>query len=450
MTKKEFIDLLFEKGRLAGIEDMEVFVQRNSELELMVFKGEIDKFSKAEEEGLSFRGIYRGKMGYSYTEKIDETSLNILIEELISNAKVIDSEDIEEMFEGSESYREVNVYDESFQNISTEEKISFIKALEKEAFNSDPRVTAVDYCLFGENTINSIMKNTKGLDIEDKANVAYGYISAIVKEGEDVKNGARYVVSNNFADFNPKKLANEAVKEAVSMLGAKSVKSDNYPIILRNNAAASLLEAFAPIFSAEQVQKNLSLLKDKLNETIANDNITLIDDPFMKKGVASKSFDGEGVATKYKRIIENGVLNTYLHNMKTAKKDGVESTGNAYKASYKSSIEIAPTNMYIEEGDTSLEELISTTNNGILIIELQGLHSGLDIISGDFSLSAYGYLIKNGEINRPVNQITVAGNYYDMLKNIEEVGSDIKFNLPGYGYIGSPSLKIKELSVSGE
>lgn len=191
-------------------------------------------------------------------------------------------------------------------------------------------------------------------------------------------------------------------------------------------------------------------MKGKLNEKIASSVFTLVDDPYMEGGLASRSFDGEGVACKYKKVVDKGVLKTYLHNLKTAKKDGVETTGNAGKGSYKSSIGISPSNFYVEKGERDLNQMMADIDKGILITELQGLHSGLNSISGDFSLAALGFLIEGGKISRPVDQITVAGNYFEMLKDIEETGSDLKFGLPGGAYIGSPSLRIKKLSIAGE
>lgn len=451
MNKRQLIDKLFNEGKKAGLKDMEVYIQGGKRFDIRVFEGEIDNYNISKEEGLSFRGIYHGKMGYSYTERIDESSIKMLVQEAIQNAKVIDSEDEEKIFEGSEEYKEVNSYNEELDKTDAKEKIDFIKRLEKEAFNIDKRVKSVSHCIFGEECINTLMVNTKGLDLENESNITYTYINVMVKEGNDVKTGGKYTITNDFSKFDYKALAEEAVNEAISMLGADTTKSDNYKVILRNDVAANILEAFVPIFCAENVQKGLSRLKGKLNSKIANEIITVIDDPFMEGGIASCSFDGEGVATKYKRVIENGVLTTFLHNTKTAKKDGVESTGNAYKASYKSPISISPTNMYIEKGDVNLEDMIKAMDNGLLIINVEGLHSGLNTVSGDFSLSAYGYEIEGGKIKRPVNQITIAGNFYEMLNNIIMVGDDLKFALPGgLGYIGSPSLLIKELSVSGE
>jgi PmbA protein len=447
---KALIDKIFQKGRESGLNDMEVYYSAGSSLTLKVFQTELDTYNLSESEGLSLRGVYKGKMGYSYTERVDEASIEQLVRDVVENATIIDSEDEEDIFEGSKEYKKVDSFNLGLSKISEEEKIKFVKKLEEEAFKLDKRIASVQACVFGDGYGETIMSNTKGLFLEDKSNIAYTYISVVAKEGEDIKTGLAYRTGNDFNKFIAEEIAKEAVDEALALLGASSVKSGDYKVIIKNSAAADLLEAFTGIFSAEAVQKNLSLLKGKLNEKIASDKFTLIDDPYMEGGLASKSFDGEGVACKYKKVIDKGVLKTYFHNLKTAKKDGVETTGNASKGSYKSSIGISPSNFYVEKGERDLNEMIADLDKGILITELQGLHSGLNSISGDFSLAALGYLIEGGKISRPVEQITVAGNYFEMLKNIEETGSDLKFGLPGGAYIGSPSLKIKKLSIAGE
>ncbi|SKC91132.1 TldD/PmbA family protein [Maledivibacter halophilus] len=451
MDKDKFIKTIFDKGKKQGIDDMEIYIQRRKNLNIKVFKSEIDKYSISDENGLSFRGVYKGKMGYSYTEKLDESSIDIIIKEAIDNAKIIDSDDEEFIFEGSKEYKKINSFNDELESIPNEEKVKFTKSMEAAALREDERVTAVNYCMFGEEMIESTLINTKGLNLENKSNIAYAYISVMVKEDDDVKTGTKYIISNDYNKFDSKALALEAVQKGISMLGAKSIKSDNYSVIIKNDTAASLIEAYTPVFSAENVQKGLSMLKGKVDKSIASSIITLIDNPFMNGGISTKAFDGEGVATKKKNIIENGILKTYLHNLKTARKDGAKSTGNGYKASYKSVVSIAPTNMYIENCNITYEKMIEGIEKGIIINSLQGLHAGVNTVSGEFSLSANGYLIENGKIIRPVNQITVAGNFYEMLKNVEAVGNDLEFTLPsGGGYIGSPSLKIKELSISGE
>ncbi len=447
---KPLIEKIFEKGRQQGLGDMEVYYSAGRSLSLKVFQKELDGYSLSESEGLSLRGVYKGKIGYSYTEKVDESSIDLLLKNVMENATIIDSDDEEFIFEGSKEYKKTDTFNPALESVEESEKIKFVKQLEEEAYKLDERIVSVETCVYGDGYGETIMSNTKGLYLHDKNNIDYTYIVVVAKDKDDIKTGMAYRTGNDFSELDPKEIAGEAVKEALSMLGAKSVKSGDYPVVVRNSAAADLLEAFAGIFSAESVQKNLSLLKGKLNQQIGSEKFTLIDDPFMERGLASKSFDGEGVACRYKKVIDKGVLKTYLHNLKTAKKDGIETTSNASKGSYKSSIGIAPSNFYVEKGEKSLDEIISEMDRGILITELQGLHSGLNSISGDFSLAALGYEIKGGKKSGPVEQITVAGNYFEMLKNIEEVGSDLKFGLPGDAYIGSPSLKIKKLAIAGE
>ena len=450
MEMKSLIDKIFAEGKKCGLGDMEVYYSAGRSLSLKVFQKELDGYSLSESEGLGLRGMYNGKMGYSYTEKVDESSIDLLVKNVLENATVIDSDDEELIYEGSKEYKKVDTFNPGLENVEETEKIKFVKQLEEEAFNIDKRITSVETCVYGDGYGETILSNTKGLYLHDKSNIAYTYAVVLAKDKDDIKTGIAYRTGNDFSKFNAKEIAEEAVHEALALLGAKSIKSGDYTVVIRNNAAADLLEAFTGIFSAESVQKNLSLLKGKLNEQIGSDKFTLVDDPFMEGGLASKSFDGEGVACKYKKVVEKGILKTYFHNLKTSKKDGIETTGNASKGSYKASVGIAPSNFYVEKGEKSLEEIVSSIETGILITELQGLHSGLNSVSGDFSLAALGFEIQGGKISRPVEQITVAGNYFELLKNIEETGSDLKFGLPGDAYIGSPSLKIRKLAVAGE
>ncbi|MEG0771569.1 MAG: TldD/PmbA family protein [Clostridia bacterium] len=445
MDKKVLIDKLFELGKQRGLEDMEVSYANGTSFSLRVFKNELDDYSLSESDVLSFRGLFNGKMGYSYTEKVYETSLELIVDGAIENAKIISSDDEVEIFAGSKQYKEVNSYNPKLNEVSELEKIEFAKKAEKTAYSLDKRVSTVQSSNYADESEESIICNTKGLSLHNKANIAFAYIGVVVKEGDDIKSKYAFRCGRDFSKFDAEKMAKEAVQEAVSMLGAKSIKSGSYPVIIRNETMGDLLQAFIGIFSAENVQKDLSLLKGKLNEQIASNKLTLVDDPFMEDGLASRSYDSEGAACTFKNVIENGVLKTYLYNLKTAKKAGVETTGNSVGGS-----RIAPSNFYIQKGDITLDEIISTINNGLLITNLDGLHAGLDAVSGDLSLSASGYQIENGKIKRPVEQITIAGNFFEMIKNIEEIGNDLKFGTPDASYIGCPSVKFKSLAVAGE
>lgn len=449
MDYKLLANKIFEKGK-EKLEELEVYIQSSKNIEIGIFGGEIDNYAISESGGLSLRGMVDGKMGYSYTEKIDESSIEMLVNEAFENGKYIDSIDKEIIFSGSEKYEKINTYSDSLEKVSMEDKINFLKALEKEALGLDTRVDNVQMCIYQEISAEKYLINTKGVDLADKMNGAFVYIYVIVKDGEEVKNGLSFRCFNDFSKFDYKEMAKEAVDEAISMLGAKSIKSDSYPVVIRNNVFASIIDAFSPVLSADNVQKGLSLLKDKIGTTVGSELLTIVDDPFLEGGFASKSFDDEGTATKVRKIIDKGMLNTYLHNWKTAEKDKVESTGHGSRSSYKGSLSISPSNLYIKKGNSTFDDLVESIEKGLLIIDVAGLHSGLNAVSGDFSLSAYGYEIEEGKIKRPVDLITIAGNLYELLNNIEAIGDDLKFGLPGNGYIGSPSVKIKSLSVAGE
>ena len=218
---------------------------------------------------------------------------------------------------------------------------------------------------------------------------------------------------------------------------------------------ATLLMTYASVFSAEAAQKGMSLLNGKEGEKIAADFITIVDDPSYHNSVMKRSFDGEGVATYAKNVVEDGVLTTLLHNLKTAANAGVKSTGNAGRPSYASVIGVSPFTFYIrpdgEVGEKTAgkvpEDLLRKADNGIYVTELTGLHAGASAVTGDFSLSARGFLIAEGAKAAPVKNFTVSGNFFDLLKSVEVLGKDLDFVR---GTFGSPSMLIRNLAIAGE
>ena len=181
---------------------------------------------------------------------------------------------------------------------------------------------------------------------------------------------------------------------------------------------------------------------DKFRNTI----VTLVDDPLLEGGMGSRPFDDEGVPSATHTVVEDGVFRTFLHNLKTARKDGVATTGNARKVGYASAVHVTPTNFYLKPGKRTLDDMLRGIGEGLVITEVSGLHAGANPISGDFSLLAKGYTFREGRREKPVEQITVAGNFYELLEAVRELASDLTFPMGG---IGCPSVDVGELSVSG-
>ena len=450
MNFTEFKEKLFDAARKKGFTDFEIFYTSGENFGVTVYRGEIDNYSVNATRGLGFRGIFEGKMGYSYTEILDDEAVDLLVENAKVNATIIDDEDKEEIFAGSEKYSNINCYNEELDDISADRKIELAMEMEKTALEEDKRVKDVRHCSVHSFAVNVSLVNSKGLELSHRTNAIYAMLSPVVEENGKTNTAMEFIATRNLRDFNVHNLAKEAVRKSLSFIGAKPVRTGKYMVILNNETASDILETYSSIFSAERVQKGMSLLKDKTGKMVGSKALTITEYPLMENGMVSAPFDGEGVACYKKEVIKEGQLVTLLYNLKAAAKDGVKSTGNASRPSYASTIDIAPSNFYIKPGELELEALCQKMHNGLLITEVQGLHSGANTISGDFSLAAKGFEIVNGKISRPVEQITIAGNFYKMMEDVIEVGKDLRFGVPsGVSSFGSPALLIRELSVAG-
>ena len=442
-----FVKELFSKAQEEGFSEYEVYYVDRESLSISVYKEEVEKYNLNNSAGLSFRGKFGDRIGYSYTEILDEDAIEMLVKKAKENVLAIENNDIQFIYEGDKEYKEISTYHEELEDIPADKLINIAISMEKEAKKYCNKVESFSGCSVSYSSGKYGIINSKGLNLSNKSNLLTAYVVPIVKDLDKMYDGCGYVVAKSLNDVKPDKIAKMGVDEALSKIGGTSIASGNYKVIINNEAMVSLLSTFAGIFSGDAVQKGLSLLKDKEGEIIAADIVNLVDDPHLEDGLASVSFDDEGVATLKTYLIKNGKLNSLLHNLKTANKAGVKSTGNGFKSSYASPISVSPTNFYIEPGINSLEDMTKKINKGLIITDFAGLHSGANSITGDFSLAAKGFYIEDGIKTHPVEQITVAGNFFTLLNNIEEIGSDLKFPMSS---VGSPSIVIKELSIAGE
>lgn len=442
----EFKEKLFKDAKSEGFEEAEIYYINRDSLSITVYEANVDKYNLNKTFGLSFRGKIDGKMGYSYTEILDEEALKMLIKNAKDGAKTVESKDIQFIYEGDKEYEKVISYSEEIENVEANKLIDIALNMEKQAKEYSPKVINIGACSVAYGRSNYGIYNTKGLELTNKSNILTAYIAPIVADKDKKYDGSGYVIATSLDDIDTKKLAKDGVEEALSRINGKSIKSGKYKSIIYNEAMVSLLGAFIGIFDADNAQKGLSLLNGKEGKKIASDIVTVIDNPLLKRGLASTPFDDEGVATYKKNIIEKGELKTLLHNLKTANKAKIKTTGNGFKASYASPVSIEPTNFYIEKGKKDLETLMKEIGNGLMITDFAGLHSGANSITGDFSLAAKGFLIEDGKKSFPVEQITVAGNFFTLLKEVEKVGSDLKFPMSS---IGSPSVVVKDLAIAG-
>ena len=441
LQMNEFAARALDAAQAAGISPAEATVALSEAFSVRVRAQKLEDYKVSDRVQLTLRGRWQGRIGTASTQAMDRESLALLIQGVKESAELIEDDEQDDILPPDAQYGEVCNHSDAIDTISAEDKIALAMCIDERLCAADARISPDATVVSTASEIFSI-KNTLGLDLSHSSNMIYAYASCLAKEGEAAATGFKLLWGYAMEDVSPFDVADGCVKDAVEKLGAGRLQSGARRVVIRNNAMADLLSTFCGVFSADNAQKGLSLLAGKEGTAIASPAVTLTDDPLLPWGMGSCPFDREGAATMTKNVIDGGVLRTLLHNRKTAKKAGVATTGNA-----AGSGRVAPSNLYIQPGQASLDDLLARMENGLLLTEVSGLHAGANPVSGDFSLLARGFEVVGGKIQRAVEQFTVAGNFFALLMDIEAVGSDLLFE---GSPIGSPSVAVKKLNIAGE
>lgn len=437
-----FKEALFKEALAKGCEAAEAYYSKNEAFSVNVLEGEIDTYEVNVKGGLNLRVRYAGKDGYAFTQKLEDAQK--LVARAMDNARAIECEDDHPM-QGKSAYVTLVKKDRKAFHLEAAQKIDIALSLEQAAKAADARVQRMEYCEVATGKGVVRISNSHGLDAADEDQQAFSFAVPITMQDGDMRNAYAFRMGDGI--FDVVACAEEAVQKSVAQHGSSPVKGGAYRVLIKGEAMASMLAAFSSMFSGESAQKGLTLLKDKCGEQIAADLLTVLDDPFYPD--YERAFDAEGVPSVTTAVVENGVLRSFLHNLKTSKKAGVTSTSNGGRMGADAPVGVMPSNFYIKPGDKSFEELVKQLSDGLIITDVSGLHAGLNPVSGDFSLVAKGLLVENGNVVRPVDQITVSGSFLGMLKGMLAIGSDLYFDLPRGSAFGSPSILIDELMVSG-
>jgi len=448
MTFQEFKNLVIAACQEAGIAEYELYYQAGSSVSVDTFQHAVNEFSSSTSGGVCFRCIVDGKMGYASTEALNAEQAKALVLKAADSAAVLEAEEQVFLGEGGQEYEPLNI--EPYELPSTEALISKILEVQEKLYAADPAV--IDGCqtegLLEQSEI--AICNSKGLDLSYRNQTSGLIVVGVVSDGKEMANDFQAKLGN-LAKIDADALVKKAVEGAKVKLGGEPAPTGQYPVVFSPDAMSSLLQVYSSMFSSEAAQKGLSRLGDAEGQVIAAPIVTLVDDPFHPENPEPINFDAEGSPTHKKNIIEKGVLNTLLYNLKTAAVAGKKTTGNASKAGYDAAVGLRPFTMYLENGDLSEEELLAKAGNGVMITSLGGLHAGADPISGDFSLQSAGFMIRDGKKAEYVKSFTVAGNFYDLLKNIVGIADNCQLPMPfGMTTFGAPSVLVEGLSVAGK
>lgn len=445
MKFSEIKEILTNAANKVGITNFDVYYSVSSDISAEALKNDISGFSSSDSIGIGFRCIVNGKFGQASCERITESELEDLVFKAFENAKYIECDDEAIIHKGSERYKLVDEEEVSMPSAAELKEITL--DIQKKTYSQSDKVIDGTQCGSGAGRVEVHMFNSYGLDLHKSASFVNYYSYPVVSNGDETEDSGESKMAKNFDEINS--VVEKAVKKAEAKLGADSVPSGKYNIVLSGKRFATFLAEFAGCFSAKSVKLGLSKLAGKIGEKVAADIITITDDPFSDELCGKNSFDGEGVATYTKNVIENGVLKTYFYDLAMAKHFGVQPTGNAVRG-YSSPVSISPYFLYVNKGNKPLSELFEMAGNGIYITELTSF-SASNGVTGDFSIESAGYLIENGKLGKFVKSFTIAGNFFDFLQNIEAISDEIEVKHSGIfrGY-AAPSAFVKNISVAGK
>ena len=431
-----------------GITEYELYYSASESTSVETFRHEINEFTASRDGGVCFRCIAHGKMGYASTEELTAEQAKAVVVKAADSAALLESEEAVFLGEGGQEYEALEIRPCPLPGADA--LIAAALDAQEKLYAADPAV--IDGCqtqCIAESSEIAIY-NSKGLDLHYENTVTGLVASAVVSDGKEMENSFE-VKLGKLDEMDASALAAKAAAKAKAKLGGQVAPTGQYPVVFSPNAMCSLLGVYSGIFSSEAAQKGLSRLANSEGELIASDIVTLVDDPFHKDNPMPINFDAEGSPTHKKNVIEKGKLCTLLYNLKTAAVAGKKTTGNASKAGYDGAVAVRPFTLYLENGGISEEELLQQVGNGVYITSLGGLHAGANPITGDFSLQSAGFMIEGGIKTAAVKSFTVAGNFYDLLKNITALANNCELpSAMGMTAFGSPSVRVDGLSIAGK
>ena len=396
--------------------------------------GDVENIQYHNDEALTVTCIDGKRKGVASTNNLSDESIELTIEKSKTIASFLETD----KHQGLAKENLINEFDIDCginfpKELSTEELINMTIECEKSALDYDKRINNSEGSEYAYSQSNNLILNSHGA-AGSYSSTSYTLSCVVIAEEEGLKErDYAYSTRRSFNQIgDPKAIGHESAKKVISRLGAKSISTRKCPIILTPELSVGLFSSFLSAINGNNIYKKNSFLRDFINKKVFSDHISISEQPNVKEGLGSRPFDSEGVITSDKLIVEDGVLNTYLLDTYSASQLSLKSTGNS-----------GYSNILIDSTKPMMSNLVESIDNGILVTELMG--SGANMLTGDYSRGAFGYLIENGKISYPVTNFTIASNMIEMFKNIEEIGNDYYLN----SKIKCGSLMINDMTVGG-
>jgi PmbA protein len=441
----EIADRVEKLLKSRSLDGYEIMTGSSRTLSIEVRESKVDSFKSAEPSAVGIRVLKNSGVGFSYSSVFADSDLEQMIEAACVGAEMQTPDPFGLLPPAADYTAMPELYDPALLKVDVSRKIEYALELERLTIAYDNRVKRVRKASYGESAYSVHLRNSRGIYGGYAGTTVSGSVAAIAEDGGDSQMGWDFAFASSFDGIDCRKVAEGAAERAVSQLGARRIPGMCCPVILDNHVAADFLGLLAPSFSAENLYKGKSLLKGKLGERLFVRQMRIRDDGGLKGGMATEPFDGEGVPVQDTLLVDEGVVRGYLYDTAYAARMGAVSTGNSARSGVKGLPHLGISNFFIENGTASSDELLAGIGKGMKITSLIGMHTA-NPVSGDFSVGATGFLIEDGRITVPVKGVAISGNVLDLFGNVGVIGDDLRFFSP----VGSPSLRINSLDISGD
>jgi PmbA protein len=431
-----------------GASAAEAVAREGTEFATVVRLGQVETLKEAGSRAVGVRVFFGQRAASTYSSDFAPAALAHMVSSALQLARVT-SEDpyagIPEPGQLGSLSGDLDLYYEDVFSLPTEERIAYARRCEKAAMDADTRIRNSEGGSFDAATGHKVLANSHGFVGEYRR--SYCSVAAVpIAQSEDgaMQRDYWYSVARSLSRLeSPEEVGRIAAQRTLRRLGARKARTAKVPIILDPMVSRSMLDHVFEGVNGDSVYRGASFLAGKLGQRVAGENVTIVDDGTMIGGFGTSPFDGEGVPTRRTVVIDRGVLNSYVLNTYSARKLGLQTTGNAARG-LAGTPGIGPGNFFLQPGARSPQQMLADIDEGLYVTEFLGF--GVNMVTGDYSRGASGLWISKGEFAYPVEEITVAGNLKDVFFNISEIGNDLEFR----GSVACPTIRIDGMTVAGQ
>ena len=437
--------------RAAPGECLEVYVSTGTETEIRAYQGEVESLTSASSSGVGVRVLLEGadgaRVGFASAGSLAPDVIDQVLSDARDNARFATPDDMV-AFAVPDGIAPVELVleDPSLASMSTERKIALALELERVARAADPRVRQIDEASYGDAIGESALASTTGIRASARRSVSWLSLAAIANgQGRD-QTGYSSKAARSADGLDVEATALDAVGRATRMLGATKPSSARCPIVFDPRVTATLLAVVSSALSGEAVTKGRSFFADRMREVVAAPSVTVVDDPPDPRHLSASRVDGEGLACRRNVLIDHGVLSSFVFDTVSARRAGMTSTGSAVRGGYAGTPTAGCRALHFEPGELDADAILALVGDGVYVQSVTGVHSGVNPISGDFSVGAEGLRITGGVLAEPIREMTVASTLQRLLLDVAAIGSDVEW-LPGVA--AGQTLAISDAAVSG-